>query len=178
MTFLPRQENLIDEALEIIGLSHSFFVEQCNFSTFQYITKEIESRAQRILIEKILALSIKYRFLDDRMSLIKDYDRKISSLGKYIIDGEQLNKASVREALNKIIHHNEIELIIKQKRQVVVKGVPDDNEIQIAKGQYEFNILILLVKGKYSKKEWSFHIDIFTLINELLRIEHLSAFGK
>lgn len=178
MDFLPGHERLIDEVLEIVGIAHTFCIEKDNFKSLQYIQNEAIARIDRILIEKILALSIKYRFLDDRVSLLNNYDRKHPRLGKYTIDDKKVEEIRVRTVLNKIIHHQNISLTVEHQNVTVLNTESTPGEIDIEPGHYTHSALILKLTGTDNKKNWNLNVNIFILFNEILRIEHLYAGNK
>lgn len=169
MKYLPGTEKIFDEALEIVALSNAQYSSnrlEDNFITSPYVMKGLDERSDRLIIEKVLAVAIKLRFLDDQRNLIKDNDRKNS--GQVNVRGET-NEVGLREALNKIIHQNSIKLF-SQKRKVRVSE-EFGNEIgylKIPPGVYEANCIYLETRGKKGQEQWIFNADLTHLINEIL----------
>jgi len=102
MDFLPGSDRIIEETIELFGIANTLFVSkksQEHLYTRPYLAKGLEENGRRLLIEKLLSVAIKLRFLDDQSKLLGVHDR--SNAGILIIKGEE-KQVGLREAMNKI----------------------------------------------------------------------------
>jgi len=172
MNFFPGSDRIIEDGIELFGLADALFVSkeaQGHLSTRSYLAKGFEENGRRLIIEKLLSIAIKLRFLDDKSNLLEAHDR--SNAG--IVTGKSGEKeVGLREALNKIIHHESIQIFAKPSKITVT----DQNtqfpaeEIQIAEGTYPGFSIFVCAEGKEKNKNWVFQTELTHLINEILRV--------
>lgn len=112
---LPGHDLIAQECLEVSAIAQARYVSKGNFTTAPYLLAELDSRGGQLLIEKLLSLAIKVRFLDDRMGLLRRFGRDLLTIGRYYNDGVlDDDGVTIREALNKLIHHDSIEVHIEE----------------------------------------------------------------
>ncbi len=179
MQILPGTERIIEESLELISLANTFFVSSQGLGKIAphpYIDEALSGRSERLIIEKLLAVAIKVRFLDEKTQILKSRDRAIPSAGKVESAGGEIG-VGLREALNKIIHHEEIELSSVESNTTVVPSThpASSDELLIIPGQYRLYQIQIVAKGKKGKEDWRFETDLFRLVNEVLRVFYLDS---
>jgi hypothetical protein len=172
MTLLPGRDSIIQEAIEICSMAQAAFVSPSNFTTLPYLQHAIEESAGRVLIEKLLNLAIKARFLDDQTGILKEKDRRLLSIGRYYESGTPKDDAiCIRLALNKLVHHKTI-FVSNDSHQCIIfpvaSSAPSENR-KIPEGIHRRDRMLITVEGKYNGQAWSFEIDLFQFLNEVLR---------
>jgi hypothetical protein len=170
---LPGEEGIVEDCINVFAIAHTYYVSaisQKNFVPFQYLRKNIEENADRILIEKLLGLAAKVRFLDDRTEVVKKHDRKLRTIGIHYIDGKETDDVGIRTALNKLIHHQRISIETEEKSILVVGGGKDTGDLKIPEGGYKEKHVIIKIKGEYRSQAWRFELDLFILLNEIQRL--------
>ena len=175
MPFHPGSDRICEETLELFGLANALFVsndKQGHLAPHPYLARGLKENAEKLIIEKLLAVAIKLRFLDDHTSLIKASDR--SNAGILVVDSVETG-LGLREALNKIIHHRSIQVFAQPSNTTIinVKTSPRENEILIPEGSYPGFSIFVHAQGTQGNKDWSFHTELIHLSNEILRILHL-----
>lgn len=174
----PRLETINQELIEIFSLAHTYYVSAITLNKFvpyQYIKHEIEKNTDSYLIEKILSIAIKIRFLDDKIKILREKDRNNLAIGKLYIENEKEEEnINIRFALNKLIHHEKISIKTESLNIFVAQNIKDENPepIQIPSGKYEEIQVLINTEGHHNKKKWKFELDLFILINEILRVFH------
>jgi hypothetical protein len=181
--YLPNQESIIEDTLNVFALAHTYYVSTLSknkFSTFQYFKKEIEENIDRILIEKLLILAIKIRFLDDKIKILEQFGRENAGIGKYVEGNKENNKVTIRLALNKLIHHESISVKTEDRNIFVLhaKSKTQNQEVQIPAGMYPESLVLVETTGEFKQKKWQFILDLFTLLNEILRVFHIYESNK
>lgn len=177
---LPGHDLIAQECLEVSAIAQARYVSKGNFTTAPYLLAELDSRGGQLLIEKLLSLAIKVRFLDDRMGLLRRFGRDLLTIGRYYNDGVlDDDGVTIREALNKLIHHDSIEVHIEEVTAHVVgiSSLPAEPAelYKIPLGSYDKQNVLVTVCGRRYGAPWQFDIELFTLINEVLRVLNLSA---
>lgn len=176
MAHLPGEEGILEDCIVIFAISHTYYVgalSRNSFVPFQYVRRNTEENSDRILIEKLLGLAAKVRFLDDRTGVVKRFDRKLHTIGRHYIDGNEVDDLSIRTALNKLIHHQKISVGTEDQSVIVVGGVKDTGDLNIPEGGYEERHVIIAIEGEYRNKDWKFELDLFILLNEIQRVFYL-----
>ena len=179
MKYHPGVDAIIEEILIVGTLAQCSLVSLSNLRTVPYFSGLVTDRAAQLLMEKLLAISIKVRFLDDSTDLLKKFDRRIITIGKYTEDGVDCkSEICIRNVLNKLVHHKTIDVSI-QLRDIFVTGVTFKEGTKYSKtlppGSHKVEHVMVAVEGYYSKKLWRFEIDLFILLEELLRVFELSG---
>lgn len=173
MSFLPGHDGIIDELLVVCALAQTVFVTPQNFTALPYLEHLVHDRSKRAIIERLLSVAIKTRFLDDQTKLLKQKDRRNILIGKYTEDGiEKSGEICIRAALNKLVHHDKIEVEVKNWRCIAVETVdiaPQGTK-SIPTGSHEGKRVIVSVEGRHDKRRWLFDIDLYVLIDEMLRV--------
>lgn len=157
----------------VFAVAHTYYVSALaknKLSPFQYFRKTIDENAERILIEQLLALAVKLRFLDDKTGLVKKYDRKLRTMGDLSVENEKPEGIDIRTALNKLIHHKTISVIADDKSVVVVGSGIMTGDLQIPQGSYSESHVIIKTEGVQQSSQWKCEIDLFSLLNEILRV--------
>ncbi|SCZ62906.1 hypothetical protein [Thiohalomonas denitrificans] len=78
-----------------------------------------------MLLEKLLGLAIKARFLDDQTGILKQHDRRLLAIGKYYENGVLKHEAiSIRLVLNKLIYNTTISVGTDARTCVVFPSEP------------------------------------------------------
>ncbi|MGH8061515.1 MAG: hypothetical protein ACREO7_05820 [Pseudoxanthomonas sp.] len=172
MPLLPGRETISQECLEICALAQARFVSPDNFTTLPYLQNSIEAQAEQLLIEKLLAAAIKTRFLDDKTSILKAKDRRLLTIGRYFENGVPNDQViCIRHALNKLVHHQSISIaVVPSTVNVFSAPIPTPESRRIPVGTHDRESVIVSVDGKYQGSTWQFDIDLFTLLNEMIRI--------
>lgn len=176
MVHLPGEEGIVEDCIVVFAIAHTYYVSALSrsyFVPFQYVRKNTEQNADRILIEKLLALAAKIRFLDDRNEVVKRFDRKLHAIGKHCIDGKEVDDVCIRTALNKLIHHRSISVGTEDKSVIVIGGGKDTGDLKIPEGSYKERHVIISVEGEYRNQNWRFELDLFVLLNEIQRVFYL-----
>lgn len=173
MSFLPSRDGIIDELLVVSALAQNAFVTPHNFTALPYLQHLINDRSKQAIIERLLAIAIKTRFLDDRTKLL-DRDRRLNLIGRYTEDkAECADKISIRTALNKLVHHDKIEIVVASWSAIVVatENSPENTKL-IQPGPHRGKRVIISLEGtdQSKKKPWAFDIDLYKLIDEMLRV--------
>jgi hypothetical protein len=173
MNFLPGRDRIADELLLVCALAQSAFVTPQNFSALPYLEHLIRDRSRQALVEGLLSIAIKLRFLDDQTDLLKQKDRRQKLIGKYTEDGlEKTDDICVRLALNKLVHHDSIKVRVDDWSGIVVSRddeEPTDMKL-IPPGRHKGRRVIVSVEGKYKGTPWRFDIDLYKLMDEMLRV--------
>lgn len=172
MNFLPGSDRILEETIELFGLANALFVSkdaQGHLSTCPYLSKGLEENGRRLLIEKLLSIAIKLRFLDDKSSLLAAHER--SNAGVLIVDSVE-NKVGLRDALNKIIHHKSIEIFAQPSNITVTNQHASfpAKELKITEGYYSGFSIFIRAEGKNGKQNWVFHTELTQLTNEIFRV--------
>ena len=111
MQYLPSHENILEEILVVAALAQTSLVSKGNFSALPYLESLNSSKSSQLLIEKLLGIAIKARFLDDKTQLLKTRARSQILIGKYFVDGTRSAESlPLRECLNKIVHYETIDV--------------------------------------------------------------------
>lgn len=173
MKYLPGHDGITEDVLLVAALAQVSLLSLENFTTLPYLQHLIKGRSDQALIEKILAMSIKLRFLDDRTDLLRVHDRKSILIGKYFEDDVHIDAGlGIRAALNKLVHHMKISVTVEQRNTTVLKLInkthPTDEKV-IPHGHHSGMRVKISVEGMYKDKNWRFEIDLYSLLNEILR---------
>ena len=172
MSFLPGKETISNEIMIVCALAQTAFVSRRNFSALPHLGLLFENRSKQVVIESLLSIAIKTRFLDDQTNLLRANERENPLIGRYFEDGiEQPQVVSIRYALNKLVHHKTIALAIKPWSCFVVdvRSVPLELGPHIVElGSHSGERVTITVSGRYEKKEWRFDIDLYKLLEEVL----------
>lgn len=178
MNFLPGTDRILEETIELFGLANALFVSkefQGYLSACPYLAKGLEENGRRVIIEKLLSIAIKLRFMDDQSKLLAAHDR--SNAGT-LIEKNVKKQVGLREALNKIIHHTSIEVFARpSKISVTDQKTPIHvKELKIPEGSYSgFNIFVR-TEGAKGNQSWVFHTELTYLANEILRVFYFEIF--
>jgi len=170
MKYLPGLGKIVEESLEMVSLANTLFVScdsQKTLSTHPYTEKFISQNGHKLIIEKLLSIAIKMRFLDDQCQLLNEYDRKNS--GKV---STQKVEVGLREAFNKIIHSESIEIFSRPTKVTVSREYGDSSEpgLRIPEGVYKSHSIFIEAKGVKGGAEWTFNTELFHLSNEIFRV--------
>lgn len=172
MSFLPGKETICNEILVVCALAQTAFVSKHNFSALPHLSLLFENRSKQAVIESLLSIAIKTRFLDDQINLLRANERKNPLIGRYFEDGvEQPQSVSIRYALNKLVHHKTIALAIKPWTCFVVDVDPTPHAGGphiVELGSHSGERVTITVSGRHEKKEWRFDIDLYKLLEEVL----------
>jgi hypothetical protein len=172
MKYLPGSEKIIEESLELFSLANALFISsenQKHLTVHPYVEKYLTEHGHRLIIEKILSIAIKLRFLDDKSNLLKAHDRENSG---DVITSTGKTEVGLREALNKIIHSESIEISACPTR-VTVSNKHGENVgtgLRIQEGVYKTYSIYMEAKGVKGRNAWTFNCEIIHLLNEILRI--------
>ena len=172
MKYLPGLEKIIEESLEMFSLANTLFVSnesQRILAPHPYKEKFISENGHKLIIEKILSIAIKLRFLDDQYQLLEDHDRKNSG---QVISNKNKLEIGLREAFNKIIHSQSIEIFSQPAKLTVSReyGEGSDSELLIPEGVYKSHSIFIEAKGSKGKNEWVFNSELLHLSNEIFRV--------
>ena len=178
-SYLPGEQRIEEECVEAFALAHTTYVsfkDKNQFATLPYIREKLDSHHAQLLIEKLLSIAVKVRFLDDQSGILKKYDRELASLGVvHVQDGEE-EPIGIRVSLNKLIHHTTISVRSFDVFSVVV-SVPgtraNPSELQIPTGQYSEHPFYVEAEGTEHRKSWTCRIDLSRLLDEILRVLRL-----
>lgn len=168
---MPGEESITEDVLLVAALAQASLVSVQNFAAVPYLQHIIVERSDQVLIEKLLAMSIKLRFLDDRTSLLKLHDRNLLTLGKYFEDElRTLDGICIRMALNKLVHHQTIRVYVEDWGAIIVDAgsSPLPGAKLIPLGPISSKRVTICVEGKYQLRKWRFEIDLFLLLNEVI----------
>ncbi|WP_303907371.1 hypothetical protein [Thiohalomonas denitrificans] len=172
MKLLPGRESIVQEAIETCSLAQMAFASLGNLTTVPYLRHEVMEASARMLLEKLLSLAIKARFLDDQTGILKDYDRRLLTIGKYYENGAlKDDEISIRLVLNKLIHNRTISVGTDALTCVIFPAdasAPPESR-KIPNGTHHRDLVIVTVEAQYRDKEWRFEIDLFQFLNELVR---------
>jgi len=172
MSFFPGSDRIFEEIIELFSLANALFVSKefrGDLSACPYLAKGLEENGRRIIIEKLLSIAIKLRFMDDQCKLLAIHDRSNAGI---LIEKNIKNQIGLREALNKIIHHKSIEVFAQPSKITVTdqKTPILTEELKIAEGTYSgFNIFVR-AEGAKGNQSWVFHTELTYLTNEILRV--------
>jgi hypothetical protein len=173
MGFLPGRDGIIDDLLIVCALAQGAFVTPENFSAVPYLQHLLRDRSSEALIERLLAMAIKTRFLDDQTGLLKEKDRRQILIGKYFDGGVEKNEEiCIRLALNKLVHHDKIAVRVENWGAIVV-GHKDEQAPGmklIPPGPHRGKRVIVSVEGSHRGRDWQFDIDLYKLVDEVLRV--------
>lgn len=173
MNFLPGHDGIADELLLICSLALGAFVTPQNFSALPYLEHLIRRRASQSLTERLLSVAIKTRFLDDQTDLLKQRDRRQILIGKYTEDGLERNAdICIRLALNKLVHHDHIAVRVEDWGCIVMpSAAPKPTSTKLTPvGLHNGKRVIVELDGSHKGKPWHFDIDLYSLIDEILRV--------
>jgi hypothetical protein len=173
MTYLPGREGIVEEALVICALAQATFISPGNFSTLPNVQHLVANRAREALVENLLSVAIKTRFLDDQTGLLKAKDRRLLTIGRYFENGVANDKdICIRHALNKLVHYESIQVSVSPRTSVVTPtaATTPASVRLIAPGVHHTESVIVTVEGAYKKQNWRFEIDLFALMNEVLLV--------
>lgn len=175
MLYLPSHDNIVEEILVVAALAQTSLVSKKNFSALPYLDNLIAVKSSQVLIEKLLAIAIKTRFLDDKNQLLKIKARGQILIGKYFICGARSEDIlSIRECLNKLVHYKTIEVKVQPWKTTVLIPIEVEPNLEniklIAGGHHKGQRVIITIEGEYGAKSWRFEIDFFKLLDELLRV--------
>jgi hypothetical protein len=173
MQYLPGHENILEEILVVAALAQTSLVSKGNFSALPYLDSLNSNKSSQLLIEKLLAIAIKTRFLDDKTQLLQTKARSQILIGKFFEDGKRKEDAlSMRECLNKIVHYGTIHVDVQSWQAIVLDTnepiLPNEKVIQ--PGAHKGERVTVTIEGEYQRKKWRFEIDFFKLLDELLRV--------
>lgn len=175
MTFFPGREGVVDDVLHVAALAQAAFVSPSNFVTLPYVRDLLGEAANRALIERVLTMSVKLRFLDDRAGrrLLTQDQARLYLVGKLSVGDDQEDKPlKLREALNKLIHHEHIEAATEDRRSFVIpfSDPPPERELKtIPIGQHISSRVVIRAHGhNQDSTPWTCEIDLFSLLNEVL----------
>jgi len=179
MNFLPGTEKIAEECVELFSLANTRFISagaQSSLVRYQYVFNDLSMRGDQLIIEKTLAIAIKIRFLDDQSHLLKGLDRKSPHIGHLRIEGIEQPNIDIRTALNKLIHHISIGVEIKPTSVTILQVAAPTTlpDLQIPPGHYEGLTVVIKTTGEQRQKPWEFEVDLFELINEILRVLYLA----
>lgn len=176
---MPSHERITEDVIELFGLANARYVSMGHghLTTHPYLSKAIENNADQLIVEKILSIAIKFRFLDDQNKVLNRHDRE--NAGKLIDNSSCITskprEVGLREALNKIIHAQSIE-VRAQSTNITVDDHHTpiaERELVIKAGSYSgFSIYIRTEGVAVNNKPWVFNTEISHLINEALRVLH------
>ncbi len=79
----------------------------------------------------------------------------------------------IRNALNKLIHHESISVQIYDHRVTLVLAKKDEvpnKEVSIPTGAYTEVQVLIEVSGTYNNNKWNLSLDLFQWLEEILRI--------
>jgi hypothetical protein len=176
MNFTPGQDRITEEVVELFGLVNARYVSigQGHLETRRYLSKALEGQAERLIIEKLLSIAIKIRFLDDKNRLLTKHDRANAGLlteNSTSLDS-QPKDIGMREALNKIIHAESIEIKVQQTNiRVENKSCTlSEEELLVKEGRYLGFSIFIRTEGAHQKKPWVFKTELTHMINEILRV--------
>lgn len=172
LNYMPGQESITEDVLLVAALAQASLVSVQNFAAVPYLQHIIVERSDEVLIEKLLAMSIKLRFLDDRTNLLELHDRNLLTLGKYFEDDlRTLDGICIRMALNKLVHHQTIRVYVEDWGAFIVDAgsSPFPGAKLIPLGPISSKRVTICVEGKYQLRRWRFEIDLFLLLNEVIR---------
>ena len=173
--YLPSHENIVDEILVVAALAQTSLVSKNNFSALPYLDNLIAVKSSQVLIEKLLGIAIRTRFLDDKNQLLKLKARSQILIGKYFVCGTRSEDIlTIRECLNKLVHYKTIEVNVQPWKTTVLVPIEIEPNLEniklIAGGHYKGERVIIIIEGEYGAKNWRFEIDFFKLLDELLRV--------
>jgi hypothetical protein len=173
MSFLPGRDGVVEDILLVCSLAQTAFVARTNYTTLPYLEHLVNERASQKLIEQLLSIAIRTRFLDDQTKLLKRKDRRQPLIGRYTEGGiEKASEVCIRHALNKLVHHDTISVSVEDVRIIAVATIdsgPSSTKL-IPAGQHKGQRVIVTVGGEYRGDKWSFAIDLYKLLDEMLRV--------
>ncbi|WP_141104353.1 hypothetical protein [Noviherbaspirillum denitrificans] len=173
MSLLPGREGIAEDILLVCALAQAAFVTGANYTALPYLEHLVHDRASQSLIERLLSIAIRTRFLDDRTKLLKLKDRRQILIGRYTEDGvEKASEVCIRLALNKLVHHNSISVAVEDFSCIVVVPIepyPSDMKL-IPAGPHKGKRVIVSVEGEHRGAKWLFAIDLYKLMDEMLRV--------
>lgn len=146
---LPGTDAIVEDLVVACALAHKVFIARDNLSLLPYLEHAIAERSGRAVVERLLAMAVKLRFLDDQLSIL-DRDRRLPFIGSYVGDGvERAERVSVREALNKLIHHDRMDVRVEERGAIVLESLKPDpsSERAIAPGRHQGKRVIIDVDG-------------------------------
>ena len=173
MSILPGHEGISEDILLVCALAQGAFVTGENYTALPYLEHLVHGRASQSLIERLLSIAIRTRFLDDRTELLKLKDRRQILIGRYTEGGvEKDSEVCIRLALNKLVHHDKISVTVEDFSCIVVAQIePEPSDMKlIAAGRHKGKRVIVSVEGEYRGSKWLFAIDLYKLMDEMLRV--------
>lgn len=118
-----------------------------------------------------MSISIKVRFLDNAGGLLRRHDRRLITIGKYREDDVECpEQICIRHALNKLVHHKTINVSVVAKEMHVVAASTAKYSKLVPLGNHSADRVIVNVRGNYGGRAWEFEIDLFILLDELMRV--------
>lgn len=174
MKYLPSIEDISRESVEMLAMANILIVAskgQGFLKVFPYAEQVVSEIGPSSIIEKLLSVSIKLRYLDDRTDILSQYERK--NFGQ-VRTGKKIDCIGLRESLNKIIHSKSMNISFKSRRFVVSKIYGDESVgLQIPEGSYEGCSMFLEAQGSQRGKQWVFNTELFRFSDEVFRVvEH------
>jgi hypothetical protein len=172
--YLPAAQGIIEDCLFVFAVAHTYYVSAISkhkLQFFQYVRKDIAENADRLLIERLLTLAAKVRFLDDQSGILRTYDRKLRTIGKFTVGGKDASdELSIRLALNKVIHHRQISVTTEDRGVFVGRSHKETGDLKIPLGQHTESHVVVKTEGEYRNEHWVLGLDLFVLLNEILRV--------
>jgi hypothetical protein len=179
--YLPAAQGIIEDCLFVFALANTNYVSAVSknkLHVFQYVRNDINENADRLLIERLLALAVKVRFLDDQSGILRVHDRKTPAIGRFTVEGnDSSDELSIRLALNKLIHHRAIGVTTEDRNvwviPSVIPGGMETGELLIPEGNYTDSHVDIKIEGEYKGKKWVLNLALFVLLNEILRVMYV-----
>lgn len=173
MSILPGREGIAEDILLVCALAQAAFVTGANYTALPYLEHLVHSRASQSLIERLLSIAIRTRFLDDRTELLKLRDRRQVLIGRYTEgEVERAGEVCIRLALNKLVHHDKISVTVEDFSCIVLASIePEPSDMKlISVGPHKGKRVIVSVEGEFRGSKWLFAIDLYKLMDEMLRV--------
>lgn len=178
MNYLPKIDAVRKEVLEIFTLADCYylsFLDKKRFALFPYLKNLLKDSAQSEIIEKLLSICIKLRFLDDHKKIFSKFKQR-QSYGTFLVEGEKQEVLKLREVTNKIIHSKEISVRIFTYGSIVfdTKGQWDkgNNKNLVEPGEHWEDHILICAKGELGKKKWYIELNLYQFLND---VEKLAA---
>lgn len=177
MNYLPKIEAVRKEVLEVFTLADCYylsFLDKKRFALFPYLRNLLDRSAESEIIERLLSISIKLRFLDDHENLFRKIKPRLS-YGKFLVEGEKQKEFKFREVTNKIIHSKEISVKIFTHGTIVLDAEKQwnkgNNENLIKPGEYWESHILICAKGEsINKKKWYVELNLFQFLNDVEKL--------
>ncbi len=175
MNYLPKIDAVRKEVLEVFTLADCYFIsflDKKRFSLFPHLKKLLKSSAKSEIIEKLLSICIKLRFLDDHKKIFSKYKQR-KSYGTFLVEGESQDVFQLREVANKIIHSKAISVKLITEGAIVfdTKGQwnQGNNEDLVEPGEHWEDHILICAKGEFGKKnkKWYVELNLFQFLNDI-----------